>query len=198
MKVRNLVFDIGGVIINDSDGALEKFLRLSSDEMNEVNRVIYSDVRWKDKVMLGYMSQEEYARELVSELPEWKTVIEKCLLPKYQPEVVPILYDNLKYITDLKRSNKYNLYVLSNLTSATYSYLKECLQMFNGGVYSFQAHIRKPDPRIYQVLFTKYNLKPAECLFFDDRKKNIETGETLGMKGIVVKSLDDIKSAGLL
>lgn len=196
--IKNLVFDIGGIIIDDSDKLLKGYLGLSSNEFNELNRTIYGDVRWGNKVMLGYMSQEEYAKELTSEHPRQRNEIEKCLLSKYQPEVVPILHKNLNYIRDLKKTDKYKMYVLSNLTETTYHYLEEYLQVFDGGIYSFQTHTKKPGPQIYRTLFQTYSLKPEECLFFDDRKRNIEASESLGMRGIVVSSLEDIKSVCLL
>lgn len=196
--IRNLIFDIGGVILDDSDKPLEKFLKLSVDKINGLNQIIYGDLRWKNKVMLGYMSQEQYAEELIGEYYELRNVIKKCLLPQYQPEVLPVLNKNLQYIIALKSSGKYNLYILSNLTSTTHDYLNDILKEFDGGVYSFQEHIKKPDSRIYQTLFSKYNLDPTTCLFFDDRRRNIEAGEVLGMQGVVVSSLEDIKSANLL
>ena len=43
----------------------------------------------------------------------------------------------------------------------------------------------KPEAEIYQRLFNKFNLKPEECLFADDRAENIEGGRRVGMEGIV-------------
>ena len=56
---------------------------------------------------------------------------------------------------------------------------------FDGFVFSCDHKILKPDPEIYNILFKKYNLIPDECFFIDDKKQNIEAGETLGMKGFV-------------
>ena len=35
-------------------------------------------------------------------------------------------------------------------------------------------------------LFNKYNLKPEECFFVDDKEKNINAGKRLGMNGHVL------------
>ena len=41
----------------------------------------------------------------------------------------------------------------------------------------------KPNEDIYYRLFEKFKLKPEECFFIDDNKKNILTSRKLGMKG---------------
>ena len=38
---------------------------------------------------------------------------------------------------------------------------------------------------MYQYLFRTYSLKPEECFFVDDLKRNIDAGKSLGMDGIV-------------
>lgn len=45
------------------------------------------------------------------------------------------------------------------------------------------------EPEIYQRLFTKFNLKPEECIFTDDRAENIEGGKLLGNNGYCTEAL---------
>ena len=52
---------------------------------------------------------------------------------------------------------------------------------------SSEEKVIKPEPEIYQRLFDKFNLKPEECIFADDRAENIEGGRRLGLDGIVFK-----------
>ena len=46
--------------------------------------------------------------------------------------------------------------------------------LFDGGIASCEVHINKPDPRIYQALLDKYQLKASECVFIDDRRENVQ------------------------
>ena len=57
---------------------------------------------------------------------------------------------------------------------------------FDGWIFSCDYQIMKPDPKIYNILFETYNLKPEECFFIDDSIKNIEIGSKLGMAGFVL------------
>lgn len=145
--------------------------------------------------MLGKITQHNYMLEMIKKYPEWAEEIKKCLSSEFQPEIVPILTNNLQYILSLKP--KYSVYLLSNLTDETYNFLEDIITEFDGGAFSFQEHLKKPDLKFYQVLFRRYGLNPEECIFFDDRPQNLEAGEKLGMRGVLVHSLDDIKSAFL-
>ncbi len=193
--IRNLVFDIGGVIIDDGNGSLARVLNLSPGKMSVLKGLLYNNPRWSEGVMLGKITQHNYMLEMIKKYPEWAEEIKKCLSSEFQPEIVPILTNNLQYILSLKP--KYSVYLLSNLTDETYNFLEDIITEFDGGAFSFQEHLKKPDLKFYQVLFRRYGLNPEECIFFDDRAQNLEAGEKLGMRGVLVHSLDDIKSAFL-
>ena len=66
---------------------------------------------------------------------------------------------------------------------------------------SCQVHVIKPDPAIYKALIEKYSLDPAECLFFDDMKANIEAAGKLGIgtfhvtsEELLLEKLDDLNN----
>ena len=61
------------------------------------------------------------------------------------------------------------------------------LDNFDGGVASCEVHINKPDPRIYQALLDKYNLRASECVFIDDNLANVQAAFALGFAGIQMK-----------
>ena len=43
----------------------------------------------------------------------------------------------------------------------------------------------KPDPGFFRLLFEKFDIDPEESIFTDDKPKNVEAAEELGMTGIV-------------
>ncbi len=95
------------------------------------------------------------------------------------------MYDLL---TRLK-SEGYKLYGLTNWCSKVYLTMAQVpiFKLLDGQIISSEEHVIKPEPEIYQRLFTRFNLKPEECIFTDDRAENIEGGRRLGMDGIVFK-----------
>lgn len=50
-----------------------------------------------------------------------------------------------------------------------------------GIVVSGIEKIKKPDPKIYQILLERYNVTPETAIFIDDRKDNTDAAETLGL-----------------
>ena len=73
-----------------------------------------------------------------------------------------------------------------HITMAQY----EIFKLLDGQVISSEEHFIKPEPEIYERLFARFNLKPEECVFTDDRPENIEGGRALGMEGIVFQNAE--------
>ena len=91
-------------------------------------------------------------------------------------------------LTQLKAEG-YKLYGLTNWCSKVHLTMTQfpIFKLLDGQIISSEEKVIKPEPEIYQRLFTKFNLKPEECIFTDDRVENIEGGSRLGMDGIVFK-----------
>lgn len=70
------------------------------------------------------------------------------------------------------------------------------LARFDHVIESSKAGIRKPDPRIYQLMCTTIEVPPAACVYLDDLGINCKPAAALGMTAIKVKSeaqaLDDL------
>jgi putative hydrolase of the HAD superfamily len=71
-----------------------------------------------------------------------------------------------------------------------FNFLKEVIDRV---YYSWQTGFIKPDIRAYQKILSDYNLKPEECLYFDDSKGNIEVANQLGIKSFIFKDVDATK-----
>ena len=66
--------------------------------------------------------------------------------------------------------------------------------LFEGGIYSYQEHLVKPNEEIYKLILDRYNLNKKETIFFDDREKNVLAANKVGLKSIVFKSIKDIEN----
>lgn len=95
------------------------------------------------------------------------------------------------------KKQDYKLYLLSNITEDTYNYINKLIDInsvFDGGIYSYQENITKPDERIYNLLIKKYNLNKAETIFFDDKEENVISAINQGIDSYIFKSIEDIES----
>ncbi len=83
------------------------------------------------------------------------------------------------------------LYFLSNMSAPYARTLErkfEFLQWFDGGIFSGDVHLIKPEPAIYQLLQDRYMLDPAQTVFIDDLQGNVQAAQSLGWHGIHFES----------
>lgn len=190
--IKNLVFDIGGILLDDGKENLMKFLEVSEEYVKKIYKIVYGSKEFR-QYLVGRLELEECIKGAIQKNPEQKEFIEKLLSKENLPKTMPIKNDILNVLRELNK--KYKIYFLSNLTEETYLYIKNILEEFDGGIYSFKAHVCKPEPEIYIKLIKKYNLKKEETIFFDDRQKNVDIGNSLEIKSVKFNNIDDIVNA---
>jgi len=87
---------------------------------------------------------------------------------------------------DGQRAHK--LYLLSNFDSETFELLAEkyadLFKRFDGIMISADVGCLKPENKIYEKFFNKFQLDPKECFFIDDQSENIVAAKKFGMDGI--------------
>lgn len=82
---------------------------------------------------------------------------------------------------------EYDLAVLSIDVKEWGKYLREKYNLdrfFREVVISGEVKCRKPDYGIYDILFSRLNVNPQDCVFIDDRYKNLKTASEKGLKTI--------------
>jgi putative hydrolase of the HAD superfamily len=97
-----------------------------------------------------------------------------------------------------------NLYFLSNMPvpyARTLEHSHAFLKEFDGGIFSGDVLLIKPEPAIYQLLQTRYALDPAQTVFIDDLLGNIEAARGQAWHGVHFKSAgqvtDELRAWGL-
>ena len=97
----------------------------------------------------------------------------------------------------LPRLKDYKLVMLSNNDIITTKSLrkghKTLLELFDNIYFSFEFKIRKPGEEFFNLPLKDLNLKPEECVFIDDKKKNTDAAKALGFKTILYKNLAQLK-----
>ena len=187
--IKNIVLDVGGIIFDDSKKNIEKLLGKNCD-------IIYKLAYGKSfkECLLGNKKVNEHIESLSNykEFENLKYILSKENLYKSYP----LITMNFEYIKTLQKQG-YKLYLLTNITEDSCNYINDLINInsvFDGGIYSYQEHIIKPDKRIYNLLIDKYNLKKAETIFFDDKEKNVISAINQGISSYVFKSIEDIKN----
>jgi|TARA_R110000772_G_scaffold72505_10_gene158114 putative hydrolase of the HAD superfamily len=66
--------------------------------------------------------------------------------------------------------------------------VKAIMLRFDHIIESSKAGIRKPDPRIYQMMCDALDVEPAQCIYLDDLGINCKPAAALGMAAIKVSA----------
>jgi putative hydrolase of the HAD superfamily len=189
--IKNIIFDFGNVIIKFNPREIAKRYTNNPEELDFIIKEVVNSEEWLGKglIDLGKVSLSEAALRINKRT----NYIHEELVNVYLRE----LPNNFTYngnILDLIKSLKtkgYKLYILSNISSEDFANYKHDLEeLFDGLVLSYELHEIKPYRPIYDYLLKTYNLNPEECLFIDDRLQNIETANSIGIRGRKVNKDD--------
>lgn len=64
--------------------------------------------------------------------------------------------------------------------------IKAVMAMFDHVIESSKAGVRKPDPRIYEMMCRELQVDPAKCVYLDDLGVNLKPARAMGMQTIKV------------
>ncbi len=192
-KIRNIIFDIGNVLIDfDWDGHIKRICGdLSEEALYRINFAAWGNNRW-DKFDLG-IDAREVISEMLSYAPEYSKEM-RALFANFgdcfirRDSTIPWL-QNLK-------SRGYKVYYLSNYSHIAIESNRECLDflpLMDGGIFSCDVHVIKPNREIYALLAEKYNLVPDECVFIDDLERNVQGARDFGFAGIRCVSVKQVQ-----
>ncbi len=192
-NIYNIVFDVGMVLI---DFCWEKHCRrLGFDEAViqafDVNMIHSQYWSMLDE---GLLEEEEAISQFLKCMPSYQKEIMKFW---EQPEYFVEEYDYAAPMISRLKNLGYHVYLLSNYPYNLYKIhwpSFEFYSLVDGYVVSAAEKLKKPNPAIYKLLCNRYQLKPKECLFIDDRQDNVEAAIQVGMKAVLFEGYESLKA----
>lgn len=194
-SVKNLIFDLGGVILDLSvDHTLESFSRLSDLPKEKVQ-----DLYIKTPGFLEYekgLIDDGTFRDFVRQTFALQTdddAIDECWNAMLRG--IP----TLKLELLLRLQHEFRVFLLSNTNAIHLDHINGTMlpkdagknlldHYFHKAYYSHRMKKRKPDADIFEQVLEENNLLPEQTLFLDDYAVNIEGAKALGIKTIHVTS----------
>lgn len=96
-----------------------------------------------------------------------------------------------------KLSHQYDLYCIANEAKHWTDIRKEITRFdtyFKKLYISVEIGFRKPDKEIYEFFLTDTGFMAGDCLFIDDKQKNVDAATALGFKGYIYDTVDNLES----
>lgn len=189
---KNIIFDFGNVLVQWHPELI--YTEYFGDEAKAwwfLRHV--ADNEWRGRIDAGEPTADCIA-ELQARYPEYTKAV-----ALYDERYFDMLTDEVpgmrEVITDLK-NRKHEIYGLTNWSMETFPIARKkfgILQMIDRYVVSGAEKLIKPDPRLFQVLLDRYNLKAEECTFIDDNPDNVAAAQKLGMQGIAFTNAETLR-----
>lgn len=191
--IRNIILDFGKVLV-DYDFDIF-FCRYVPDEnrRKQFVPILYND-GLTPVVDRGEKPFEEIVDDLIAENPEFEP--ELRIFSEHYPDLITGEIPGMKNLLVKLKSEGFKLYGLSNWCSKVYITMDQydIFKLLDGYIVSSEVHKIKPEPDIYQCLFERFNLKPEECVFADDKEENVEASIKEGMPAIVFKNAEQFET----
>lgn len=192
-NIKNIVFDLGGVLIDWNPRYVYRTIFDSEAEVESFLSTV-TKMEWNIQQDAG-RSLEEATTFLVQEHPQWKAEIE-AYYGRWEEMLGGPIKGTVEILQHFTDSDKYKVYALTNWSAETFPIAQsryKFLSWFEGIVVSGTEKCIKPDPKIYEILFRRFKLDPTECIFIDDNADNIKGSESLGMAAIRFENPEQLK-----
>lgn len=196
MEVRdfkNIIFDLGGVIINlDEDRTVKEFAKLSHLSESDIKQYILHFGAYH-QFERGLISGDQFRDELRKEfkIESSDEEIDRCMNEMLLD--IPVERINL-----LKSLKGLQLFLLSNTNQIHlkrfYQIFKETTTddhfdaYFHKAYYSHLVNMRKPDTEIFELVIKENRLDPKETLFLDDNVNNLKGAQSVGIQTFHVEN----------
>lgn len=193
MKIRAVLFDMDGVLIEAKDWhyeALNQALKLFGYEINRFEHLTSYDglpTSMKLKKLTLEKGLPEQLHGFINEMKQQYTVsmIQNLCRPRF----------NHEYALSKLKSEGYRLAVGSNSIRMTIEMMMEYAKLtdyFEFMLSNQDVKNAKPNPEIYLTAMSKMKLMPKDCLIVEDNENGIKAAEASGAHVLVVQTVDDV------
>jgi putative hydrolase of the HAD superfamily len=188
MGIEAVVFDLGGVVVKNSElGSVKAALEIDPERRWEIIRIIASDVQ------TGRVSEEELLRYL-REVTGLSKIPQDLFERRYRENfgLVDGTIDIIKNLRELGTS----IAALSNTIPSHVRVIREngVFDLFDVEVLSCEEGARKPDPQIYQTAIDRLGVSPGEVFYTDDSPKFVAAAREIGIEAVVFQNSDQLRS----
>ncbi len=195
-RITTILFDFGGVITSspfEAFNRMEEARGLPTDSVRRINSANPDGNAWarfERAEMDAAAFDDAFAEEADKLGVELRgSDVLTCLVGDVRPAMVDALDDlkergfQLGCITNNVPSGKGSGMAVSEEKAAQ---VADIMTRFDHILESSKAGVRKPDPRIYQMMCRALNVVPEQCVYLDDLGINCKPAAAMGMKVIKV------------
>ena len=197
-NIKNLIFDLGNVILNIDTKLSEK--AFAQYGMNDFEKLytLASQNELFDRLEVGSITENEFYDEFrrVTGCELDNKTLEQC----WDALIMDFPAARIEMLKHLKAEGKYRTFILSNTNIIHYRFYTALLKRTRGvngleslvehAYFSHEIGLKKPNRDIFDYVVTNSHIKPEESIFIDDNEANIKAANALGLNTIFLKNND--------
>ncbi len=198
-QIKNIIFDLGGVIINlDIPKTISEFNKLSNQPFESIYNQLQQTPVF-DLFDKGQITEKDFFIELKKALQN--DVTDEELLFAWNAMLLDFPKHRLELLSKLKPN--YRLFLLSNTNESHVLEFEKTLfashgyqnlePFFEKVYYSCRMNQRKPNADIFESVLNENNLIAEETLFIDDSPQHVEGALTLGVKAMLLEKNNEVE-----
>ncbi len=195
-QVKNIIFDLGGVLINIDYKATENAFKNAGiknfDELfsqakqarlfDNLEKGLVDEDTFKDGLRL--LSNVNLSDKAIDDA--WNAML--LDFPKHRIELLQKIRKHYKTFL-LSNTNELHIPVFENLIEKEYG-IANFSSLFDKIYYSCRVQMRKPDKEIFELVINENNLNPQETLFIDDSIQHVQGAKNAGLNAIHLQQMD--------
>ena len=192
MTVEAVIFDFGGVLTSSPFEAFARFETergLPVDIIRRTNAANHLENAWA-KFERAEVDIETFDKLFAEESSALGAEVRgRDVLPLLQGDLRPEMVEALKRIKAQFKTgcitNNLPANAIGSMTGRSL-YVAEVMVLFDHVIESAKIGLRKPDPRIYQLMVETLKVDPKSCVYLDDLGVNLKPAREMGMTTIKV------------
>ena len=194
MAIEAIIFDFGGVLTSSPFEAFARFETergLPNDIIRRTNAANHLENAWA-RFERAEVDIDTFDRLFAAEsLALGAEVRGRDVLPLLQGDLRPEMVEALKRIKAQFKTgcitNNLPANAIGSMTGRSL-YIAEVMVLFDHVIESAKIGLRKPDPRIYQMMVETLRVDPNNCVYLDDLGVNLKPARQMGLTTIKVTS----------
>lgn len=187
-EIKNIIFDLGGVILPiDISRTMEAYKQLGIDHIEELFGLGHADSFFKDYEK-GSINDQQFINSIKVLVPS--VVSDEIIIDAWNALLLGFPKERIDFLKQLK--SKYRLFLFSNTNAIHHKAFHKEYHKISGGEnfddlfekawYSHIIKMRKPDISAFQFVTDKSNIDKKETLFIDDALVNVEGAIKAGLQ----------------
>ncbi|MBK9734460.1 MAG: HAD family phosphatase [Saprospiraceae bacterium] len=182
-----IIFDLGAVLIDWNPRYVYRKLFVTEYAMEHFLGTICTS-QWNEQ-QDGGRSFVDATAILTSAHPQYQQEI-SAYYGRWKEMLAGPIQETVDILSELKNTGKYKLLALTNWSAESFPYALETydfLQWFDGILVSGEEKMKKPDPAIFELLLSRYQVDREKAIFIDDNVHNVVASRNLGIETIHFK-----------